>query len=304
MYETKTATRAIWRGFSLVEPFDRAHGKLPVVREGKTKGFTLIELLVVISIISLLVTIILPSLERAKDLAREVTCLTNQHAVASAMLLYAADNDDRPPNTADWDTATAKYLEVSLPIDVRQWNRETMPAAFFCPVDPDPYPRPYMDFLGDGIEVTSWFVNGVYKDKVEGSGAEVFLGIFGGKFSMDDIPSTASCMMIGESTSYSNIADLDHPAAEKAFAAGGGDISWGRTRYHHRATSGFFHNRKMNVTFVDGHGASVEGRQVDPLPPAQWPGGAVMDPSTAFYPALSLPTAEEEPIFWGPPYNR
>lgn len=56
------------------------------------RGFTLIELLVVISIISLLVSILLPSLTRAKDLARRVICLSNVRRLALAGRFYLVDN--------------------------------------------------------------------------------------------------------------------------------------------------------------------------------------------------------------------
>ena len=56
------------------------------------RGFTLIELLVVIAIISLLVSILLPSLGRAKDLAKGVICLSNVKRLAVAGRFYLIDN--------------------------------------------------------------------------------------------------------------------------------------------------------------------------------------------------------------------
>lgn len=61
------------------------------------KGFTLIELLVVIAIIALLVSILLPSLGRARELARRVSCAANLNGMGKAILLYKADNGDSFP---------------------------------------------------------------------------------------------------------------------------------------------------------------------------------------------------------------
>jgi prepilin-type N-terminal cleavage/methylation domain-containing protein len=55
------------------------------------RGFTLIELLVVISIIALLVAILMPGLARAKDLARQATCLTRVKNQMSAVHMYAGE---------------------------------------------------------------------------------------------------------------------------------------------------------------------------------------------------------------------
>jgi prepilin-type N-terminal cleavage/methylation domain-containing protein len=55
----------------------------------KGKGFTLIELLVVIAIIALLVSILLPSLNRAKELAKRATCMVNVKGIITAMQAYA-----------------------------------------------------------------------------------------------------------------------------------------------------------------------------------------------------------------------
>jgi prepilin-type N-terminal cleavage/methylation domain-containing protein len=57
------------------------------------RGFTLIELLVVIAIIALLVTILMPTLTRAKDLARRAVCASNMRNIATANQLYATEGD-------------------------------------------------------------------------------------------------------------------------------------------------------------------------------------------------------------------
>jgi hypothetical protein len=82
----------------------------------------------------------------------------------------------------------------------------------------------------------------------------------------------------------------------------GASLDDARKRFHHRATSGFFHDGRMAVHFAAGHGGMVEGKEVEPLPPSLWPDTALMDKGSTFYPSLSLPTAEEDPGFWGPPY--
>lgn len=54
-------------------------------------GFTIIELMVVVAILSLLMTILLPSLQRAKHLARTAVCMGQHHEWGNALYLYNAD---------------------------------------------------------------------------------------------------------------------------------------------------------------------------------------------------------------------
>ncbi|HET6430524.1 MAG TPA: type II secretion system protein [Phycisphaerae bacterium] len=54
-------------------------------------AFTLVELLVVVGILALLITILMPSLDRVRILARKVKCQTNLHALGRASHLYRAD---------------------------------------------------------------------------------------------------------------------------------------------------------------------------------------------------------------------
>ncbi len=80
-------------------PFD----KLRVVRQRERNAFTLIELLVVIAIISLLVTLLVPSLRQAKQLAVRTLCLTTVRTLAQGMGAYAAEHNDERPLGYAWN---------------------------------------------------------------------------------------------------------------------------------------------------------------------------------------------------------
>ena len=61
------------------------------------RGFTLVELLVVIVVLVLLLSILIPSLNVAKDLARQVCCAANMNAAGKSLQLYAEKNDGKMP---------------------------------------------------------------------------------------------------------------------------------------------------------------------------------------------------------------
>jgi prepilin-type N-terminal cleavage/methylation domain-containing protein len=67
--------------------------------ERKEHGFTLIELLVVISIIALLLSVLVPSLRKAKEQARNAACKNNLRQLAVGVITYAADNGGRTMET-------------------------------------------------------------------------------------------------------------------------------------------------------------------------------------------------------------
>ena len=61
----------------------------------RREGFTLIELLVVIAIIAILAAILFPVFARAREKARESSCLSNIKQIGLGMLMYAQDYDER-----------------------------------------------------------------------------------------------------------------------------------------------------------------------------------------------------------------
>jgi len=123
-------------------------------RPNKRSAFTLVELLVVIGIIALLISMLLPVLNKAREAANRAACLSNLRQVHTYMVMYAQLHKDEIPvgqsgdqyqfNFALWRKADAasqgRYQMLGLLIEngmVKGGNRK----VFFCPSDVSEYHR-------------------------------------------------------------------------------------------------------------------------------------------------------------------
>jgi prepilin-type N-terminal cleavage/methylation domain-containing protein/prepilin-type processing-associated H-X9-DG protein len=97
----------------------------------RTRGFTLIELLVVIAIIAILAAILFPVFARAREKARQTSCLSNVKQLGAANLMYLSDSDETYPIgiTANMVTPAASVMER---LDPYVKNRQVR----LCPSDP------------------------------------------------------------------------------------------------------------------------------------------------------------------------
>ncbi|NUQ00589.1 MAG: prepilin-type N-terminal cleavage/methylation domain-containing protein [Armatimonadetes bacterium] len=75
-----------------IAPDNRSQGTSP---RRASRGFTLIELLVVIAIIAILAAILFPVFAKAREKARQSSCLSNVKQQALGMIQYAQDYDEQ-----------------------------------------------------------------------------------------------------------------------------------------------------------------------------------------------------------------
>lgn len=104
----------------------------------KYKNFTLIELLVVIAIIGILMTLLLPSLNRARTAGKSAVCKSNLRQLGIANWSYMGDNDDFMTTLRSFSTPRTWWtheLANQMDLEFGDWTIEDpeAPIIFRCP---------------------------------------------------------------------------------------------------------------------------------------------------------------------------
>jgi prepilin-type N-terminal cleavage/methylation domain-containing protein/prepilin-type processing-associated H-X9-DG protein len=194
------------------------------ILKNRRGAFTLIELLVVIAIISILASMLLPTLSRAKEQGVSIFCVNNLRQIGLAMQMYGDDNNERLP---------VSYAKVSDP------------AAGAWTNSPTPWTFALSSYYGNNTNVLRC---PAFSSFYNHSGYNYFMGSVGFYVNpAGDGPASVILRSIATPSYYILSGDCNYPSYPV-----NADLNDNDTNLLFTFTSPT-HNKGVNILFGDGH---------------------------------------------------
>jgi len=227
------------------------------------RGFTLIELLVVIAIIAILAAILFPVFARAREKARQTSCLSNVKQISLGIIMYMQDYDERFPMLY-WTASPRHGLAQVVQPYIKNAD------VYNCPSSDAEATMPlsYLEHMSYGYNTGLFLVNSARKLAQVKRPAQIVMmgdvcqdpnapGRFhpptAGPFKCD--PDGTNCQLCGETHNW---------------RFRGPNHTWDRPGFNMLER----HNGTANLGFVDGHAKAMRHTAVynngDPDPYFNW----------------------------------